>query len=221
MPPNKDLMSRGKMSDDADTKPAAPKTSAAALKPSWDHELLLGGAMLLGGSETSVCDRLVDMLGVAADKAVADAKARFARLRPPAPGQPYPDPARFQVQVEALTPQLRVFRLLFDAKSPVVKTLHIDREDAIEAASRDFGPVRAALKEWNEEELMIALEAFVNNAAQKAAKSGNLQLPRTREELNDILDGGGDSWLDMMNRKDDSVRNTRTDSLKPLELYTR
>lgn len=197
----------------------APK-AAAPVKPKWTHELLLNSEMLKGGGETDVCDRFVDLLAREAERQLDLMRAKVARLPPPAPGQPFPDPEKFRVHVRSITPTLRVFELLFDNKSPVVKTLLVDREEAIFLASRQgaaFDETREALKEWNKVELMEALEALVLGAAQNARKGGRVNLPETHEDLVSILDN--DKTLEVLNRKVPGTFTTRDDALRPIDLW--
>ena len=197
----------------------APK-AAAPVKPKWTHELLLDSEMLLGSKETEVCDRFVALLAMEAKRQLELMRAKVARLPPPAPGAAFPDPEKFRVHVRTITPTLRVFQLLFDNKSPVVKTLLVDREEAISLASHQgaaFDDTRAQLKEWNTVELMEALEALVMNAASTRRKGGRLDLPGTHEELVSVLDGG--TMLDELNRKDPGTRSTRSDGLRPIDLW--
>ena len=197
----------------------APK-AAAPVKPKWTHELLLDSEMLLGSKETEVCDRFVALLAMEAKRQLELMRAKVARLPPPAPGAAFPDPEKFRVHVRTITPTLRVFQLLFDNKSPVVKTLMVDREQAISLASHQgaaFDDTRAQLKEWNTVELMEALEALVMNAAQSARKGGRLNLPDTHDDLVHMLDT--DTMLDVLNRKDPGMRSTRSDALTPIDLW--
>lgn len=190
-------------------------------KPKHRFELTSGSECLLkGAGPAKVADRFVKMLAAEADRALKRQQERLDATPPPAPGSPFPDPEDYRVHTEDLLPGLRMWELVFDDASEVIKTAVVPRDEVLELADADYAPTARALKRWNDEGIMVQLEELVMGAATNAREAGGGQaggLPGTRVELNAKMDAAFEAY----NNRDKGRRSTNMSALKPLGLDMR
>ena len=199
---------------------SGPQVATPPPKPGHRFELTSGSECLMkGAGPTKVADRYVKMLAAEADRLLKWQQDRLDATPPPPPGAPFPDPEEYAVHAAALLPGLRVWELVFDDASEVVKTAVLPRDDVLELADADFAPTARALKRWNDDAIMEQLEGLVMGAAQRSREAGgaHARTPGNREDLNVQLDAAFETY----NRKDRAKRSTNMSAFKPLDLGIR